>query len=115
MKFPCYKRYSEKKKKDEKLSIFVEKKKIQFQIRKLERYFSKFTDLEKDQFIVLNVLANCNEDEALIEYVTKPETIQKEEAGDFMTTNDIRKVAMIAEALGATKITKVNHIGTKKV
>ena len=36
----------------------------------LERYFSKFSEHEKDQFIALIVLANSNEDETLIEFIT---------------------------------------------
>ena len=46
--------------------------------------------------------------------MTKPETVQKEEKGEFLSTQDIKEVARTAESRGATKVMKVNQIGARK-
>ena len=68
-----------------------------------------------DQFIALVVVANANKDEALIEFITKAETVQKEEDVEFITIYDIKQIAQTAEARGATKVTKINDISAKRI
>ena len=59
LKFRRYFKFlSEKKKKDEKLPVVVEKKKIQLEVAKLHRYLSRLTKDEFDHFIAVVAIAS---------------------------------------------------------
>ena len=116
LKFRRYFKFlSEKKKKDEKLPVVVEKKKIQLEVAKLHRYLSRLTKDEFDHFIAVVAIANATEDENLIEYITKIEQVTREEEGKFMTTNELKEVALTAEARGASAVRKINNVSAKRL